>query len=104
VITEPEYLQCYWIRVLELEAFPAEIKAEIKGNEIRLLTENIRTIRLYLDQALLDLSQPVKIINNGQIVYNSLITPTTDQLLLSVMEKADPTMSFGAILNLSLPK
>lgn len=100
VVTEPEYLQCYWIRILEYEALPAEIKSSVSENEINLTTSQVKSLRIYLDEALVDLTRPVTIILNGQVVFQDYVNPSTTQLLLSAREKADPAMSYCSFVDL----
>lgn len=92
--TEPDYLQCYWIKILEYEALPAEIKSSVANNEIDLTTSQVKSLRLYLGEALVDFDQPVTIKLNGQVVFEGYVHPSTAQLLLSTKEKADPAMGY----------
>ncbi|MBC7363167.1 MAG: hypothetical protein H5U07_01325 [Candidatus Aminicenantes bacterium] len=102
VVTEPEYLQCYWVKIIEYENLPAEVQSTVKGNEIILSTNQVKSLRLYLDQALVDLSQPVTIKLNSHVVFAGYIHPSTDQLLLSTLEKADPAMAYSSFVDLKL--
>lgn len=98
--TEPDYLQCYWIKILEYEALPAEVKSSVSDNEINLTTSQVKNLRLYLDEALVDFNRPVIIKLNDQVVFEGYVQPSTSQLLLSVREKADPAMSYCSFVDL----
>jgi len=102
VVTEPDYLQCYWVRILEYENLPAEVQSSVAGNEITVTTTQVKSLRLYLDEALVDLSQPVIIKLNGQTVFEGYVHPSTAQLLLSTREKADPALAYCSFLDLKL--
>lgn len=103
ILTDPQYLQSYWIKVTEYESLPAEVEAEVKHNDINLVTRNIKALRLYLDETLIDFTQPVKIIINGRAGFQGWLEPSPDSLLLSVREKDDPAMGSCAILDLAMP-
>lgn len=103
ILTDPPYLQSYWIKVTDYESLPAEVEAEVKHNDINLVTKNIKGLRLYLDETLIDLTQPVKIIINGQTGFQGWLEPSPDSLFLSLREKDDPAMGSCAILDLAMP-
>jgi len=103
ILTDPHYLQSYWIKVTDYESLPAEVQAEVNNNDINLVTRNIKALRLYLDETLIDLTQPVNIIINGRAGFQGWLEPSPDSLLLSVREKDDPAMGSCAILDLAMP-
>jgi len=103
ILTDPQYLQSYWIKVTDYESLPAEVQAEVKHNDIKLVTRNIKALRLYLDETLIDLTQPVNITINGHAGFLGWLEPSPASLLLSVREKDDPAMGSCAILDLAMP-
>jgi hypothetical protein len=53
----------------------------VDSHTINLDTKNVRVVRLYLNEQLVDLSQPVKVVVNGTIRYNQTPTQSTSEML-----------------------
>lgn len=89
------------------EGFPvtASVEAEIKeeNNEIWLTTHEIKTLRLYLADELVDMEKPLKILVNGKSIYSGKIERNIRTILDSVKKMNDQEALFSAYIDLTIP-
>jgi hypothetical protein len=81
---------------------PARVEAEIDGNTIRVTTANVRSLRLLLNDRMVDLSRPVVVRLNGLEVFRKTVSRSWSFLL----EKArllDREMLFATEIVLEVP-
>ncbi len=68
------HTRLYWLGVDATQAKQgAKLVGEVSGQEIRLVSE-IRSVRLFLNDKLLNIDQPVRIFMNGQLVFDGIAT------------------------------
>ena len=75
---------------------PALVKAKRKGNAIEITTEEVRELRVYLDDAMVDLDKPVLITVNGRKVHDATVKRSLDFLIEDAHQRRDPSMLFSA--------
>lgn len=81
----------------------ARLDAEIVGpNRIEVRTERVKRYSLYLNEALVDFSQPVTITTNGQIGFQGLVVPRVETLLRDARQRQDRRMLFPVLLHLAV--
>ncbi|MBM4134146.1 MAG: hypothetical protein FJ245_10290 [Nitrospira sp.] len=81
----------------------ARLEAEIVGpNRIAVRTERVRRYSLYLNEALVDFSQPVTITTNGRIGFEGMVVPSVETLLRDARQRQDRRMLFPVLLHLAV--
>lgn len=81
----------------------ARLDAEIVGpNRVEVRTERVRRYSLYLNEALVDFSQPVTITTNGRIGFQGLLAPSVEALLRDARQRRDGWMLFPVLLHLAV--
>ncbi|MBN1421978.1 MAG: hypothetical protein JXP34_24610 [Planctomycetes bacterium] len=58
----------YWIRILERAGGEGFVDARIEGNEVAIAARGIRKLLLLLDEELVDVARPVRVLANGTLV------------------------------------
>ncbi|RYD76270.1 MAG: hypothetical protein EOP84_17125 [Verrucomicrobiaceae bacterium] len=97
-VTQPHF---YWLSVPKEEARAgATITAERQGQQITLDTKDTKQITVRLTDAMLDLDQPVIILQNGRQVFRSRATRTIASLWSTLAERGDPGLMFSAEVKL----
>jgi pimeloyl-ACP methyl ester carboxylesterase len=79
---------------------PAMVKAKRKGNVIEITTEEVKELRVYLDDAMVDLDKPVTIIVNGRKLHDGIVKRSLDTLIEDAHKRHDPSMLFSAAVDL----
>jgi predicted esterase len=122
------YTTSYWIEILEFselvgqisrvqkdisghlirpEGFPvtAGIDANIKDtdNEICLRVTDIKAVRLYLDDELIDMERPLRVSINGKVVYFGKVESDVRSVLDTVKKRSDRNALFSGHLDLRVP-
>lgn len=98
------HTRCYWL------ARPAdEVKAgqllvaERDGQVITLTATNVHTVTVLLNDALLNLDQPVVIRSSGQTLFSNRVTRTIARLATTLEERGDTNLAFSAAVTVTLP-
>ena len=81
---------------------PALVKARRKGNSIDLSTEEVKELRVYLDDAMLDLDKPVTITVNGRKLHDATVKRSLDVLIDEARKRHESSMLFSAFVDLKL--
>ena len=90
----------YWLGVdKSLAKERTKIVAEVVGQEIRVISE-VSPIKLYLNDLLLDLNQPVKVKLNDQQVFEGIVPRTQAAIEASLAERMDEALTATAILEI----
>ena len=88
----------YWLGVdKSLAKERTKIVAEVVGQEIRVISE-VSPIKLYLNDLLLDLNQPVKVKLNDQQVFEGIVPRTHAAIEASLADRMDQPLIATAIL------
>ena len=83
----------------------ARLTARIAGpNQIEVLTDQVRQYTLFLNEDLVDLSNPVLITTNGAPSFQGLVPSATETLLRQARLRQDVGQLFPAYLTLSVPQ
>jgi hypothetical protein len=79
------------------EFFPdAVVRAKRTGNAIAVTGEELREVRLWLSDAMVDFDKPVVVTFNGRKVHEKLVKRSVDTLIEDYRKRRDPAMTFGA--------
>jgi hypothetical protein len=81
---------------------PALVKAKRKGNAIEIATEEVLSLRVYLDDAMVDLDKPVTITVNGRKLHDGVVKRSMDVLIEEAHKRHDLGMTFTAIVDLKV--
>jgi hypothetical protein len=81
---------------------PAVVRARRKGNAIDIACEEVRELRVWLDDAMVDLDKPVAITVNGRKMHDMTVKRSIDVLIDDVRHRRDRAMTFSAFVDLKL--
>ena len=82
----------------------AKLHAEITDpNTIVVNTLRVRRYTLFLNDALVDFSQPIVVKTNGKISFEGMLTPTIQVMLQEARQRADTHVLFPAKLTIDVP-
>lgn len=89
-------------------AFPrprptGRVELERKGNTVEVLTSGVRQFTLLLSPAQFNLSQPITVRANGQVVFQGTVSRRVETLMEWALQDRDRTMLYLASLTISLP-
>ena len=82
---------------------PALVRARRKGNAIEISTEEVRELRVYLDDAMVELDKPVAIMVNGRKLHDATVKRSMDVLIDDAHRRRDPSMLYSAFVDLKVP-
>lgn len=74
-----------------------------EGNTVTIRTEHVRQFTLLLSPEQFDFNRPVRVVTNGQVTFDDLVTPDLTTLLELAAADDDRTMLFGATLTIREP-
>jgi pimeloyl-ACP methyl ester carboxylesterase len=81
---------------------PALVRAKRNGNAIEIATEEVRELRVWLDDAMADLDKPVAITVNGRKMHDGIVKRSVDVLIEEARRRRDPSMTFSAFVDLKI--
>ena len=94
--------QFYWL-ANDAPTPGQRIHAQIEDNHIKLVTADIRRLRLRLDDQLVDLDQPVTVMANGMKIFEGMVKRELRCLVETLEERGDPEMMFCSEIALYIP-
>ena len=81
---------------------PALVRAKRSGNAIEVTTEEVRELRVWLDDAMADLDKPLLITVNGRKMHDGIVKRSVDVLIEEARRRRDPSMTFTAYVDLKI--
>lgn len=94
--------QSYWLRIDDLSG-PAEVKASVKAQTIDFTATGAKKLTFFLDEALLDLSKPVKVTSKGKKVFEGKVKPSAEAVLSSWKAREDRDLLYRASVTVAVP-
>lgn len=93
----------YWLQapVDELKR-GKKVVAEIKGNEIWVNHCDYSSLTIYLNDEMVNLDKPVKVVKDGKVVYKGKVLRTEDNIRKTLNDRNDPSYTFPCILQLEM--
>ena len=89
----------YWLALPAGTAKPGlDIRANVSNNTITIDAPDIARITLRLNDRLVDLDQPVKVILNGKSAFEGKVTRQANAILKSLQQRADPQSAAVVLL------
>jgi enterochelin esterase-like enzyme len=80
----------------------AVVKAKRKANAIEITTEEVRELRVWLDDSMVDLDKPVTITVNGRKAHDGVLKRSVDTLIDEARRRHDTSMTFSAYVDLKI--
>jgi hypothetical protein len=114
------YNRAHWLVIDELGPLPGDeerrylasvtaggdagiVDARREGNTVTLLAYGVRRLRLLVSPDAFDLSQPVRVMANGETVFLGTVSPDRDVLEKWATVDEDRTMLYAAEIAIELP-
>ncbi|GEM_PF-1164286 len=96
----PTQFQFYWIALPEKKQLPfqAQVTATIKGQDVNISDANVDSLLVLLNDTLLDLDKPVRVLWNGKTVYQAIPPRTIANLWRTVQDRGDRAYAFPSQL------
>ncbi len=89
----------YWLALPDGVAKPGlTIRATAERNVITLDAPEVTRLTLRLNDRLVNLDQPLKVLFNGKTVFEGKVTRQADAILKSLQQRADPSSAATALL------
>jgi len=80
------------------------IAAVAPGNRIHLVTKHVDELTVFLDDKMVDLDKPVRIVANGEVVFQGQVKRSLEQLFDSARLHRDPRLCYAAAVRIRIPK
>jgi len=75
----------------------------VAPDRIEVATERVQRYSLFLNDHLIDISQPLTVATNGQISFKGLVTPSLETLLRQARLRQDPRQLFPVQITVAVP-
>ncbi len=83
----------------------AKVDASIVGtNRIEVKAEHVQRYSLFLNEQLIDFSQPLTVVTNGRLSFEGLVTPSVETLLRQARLRQDPARLFSVHFTIAIVK
>lgn len=100
----------HWIRLYPLSDDVAKEKAvrrvlaeNLGQNRFKIVSQNVRRLRLYLHPRMVDFTQPIEVVANGKTVFKGKVSPRMKTMLELVREFDDRGRIFHAAVEIEIP-
>ena len=93
----------YWLGVPVGEAKKgSKLIADIDGNTINIGDCDYSKVRIYLNEKMVDLSQPVKVVHDGNTLFEGTVTPSDALRKKTLYTRNDLSYSFPCMVEVKL--
>ena len=93
----------YWLGVPVKEAKKgSKLIADIDGNTINIGECDYSKVRIYLNEKMVDLSQPVKVVHDGNTLFEGTVTPSDALRKKTLYTRNDLSYSFPCMVEVKL--
>ena len=96
--------QSYWVRLEGFKDKTAEVRATVKDQAIDFTATGAGSVTFYLDEALLDLSKPVKVTSGGRTFFEGDVKPSVDVVLEAWRAREDRELLYRAKVTVDVTK
>jgi hypothetical protein len=79
------------------------VTAVCEGNAVRLEADRCDRLTLLLDDRMMDLDKPVRILRGEKTLFEGKVERTVSALVESLVEKGDPELVCSAQVEVALP-
>jgi hypothetical protein len=74
----------------------------VSPNRIELKPDNVATLRLYLNDRLVDLKKPVTVVVNKKVKFEGLVKPSVEEMLADQLYLGRGWRYYSAVIDLDL--
>lgn len=93
----------YWLEVDQREAQQGmRVDAELEGNTIQLLRCDYRKLRIYLNDEMVDLDQPVKVVYQGKVLFEGMLKRTLANMARTLAQRGDTNWIFPSVVEVTI--
>ena len=93
----------YWLGVPAGEAKKGKtLYADIDGNTITIGDSDYSSVRIYLNEKMVDLSKPVKVVHKGATLFEGKLTPSDALRKKTLYTRNDLSYSFPCVVEVQL--
>lgn len=93
----------YWLSAPQNELKRGmTVRLKCEGNVINISRCDYSNLRLWLDDAIVDLDKPVTVVVDGNTVYNGRVRRSADTMRESLKRRSDPSYSFPAYVDINV--
>jgi predicted esterase len=86
----------YWLEMTGRKGASSTIKGTVKeGNRIEIEATNLKTFRVYLDSRLVNVTQPVTIVCNGEVIFTGKASGSVKNVLNSWFDREDTELLYS---------
>ncbi len=100
---EPTTWPVYIDAQLDTAANTVNLTVEKKGDDDKRIADDDLSLRIYLNDEMLNLDRPVTVIRNGKQVFQGKVARRVNVMLKSLAERGDPSYVFPAEITLGKP-
>lgn len=109
IVLQPEPVKtynAYWLRIPRTEGLAGKITAAADrgSNTIRIDSEEVRSVTLFLNDAIVDLGKPITFVLNGREQQQRVARSLDDMLSLIARGTSDPGRVYVAQVTLDIPR
>jgi pimeloyl-ACP methyl ester carboxylesterase len=91
----------YWLSVPLNEIQKGkQIIVEYFDNTFTILKNDYKTLKIGVNDSMIDFSKPVKVIENGKVVFNKKVMRKTEDIYYSIEKRSDPSLIFSAFIKI----
>ena len=83
---------------------PGRVDLLRTGNTIQATTKGVAAFTVLLSPGKFDFNQPIKVVANGQVVFDGRVNPSVETLMKWAARDNDRTMLYAAELKIKLPR
>jgi pimeloyl-ACP methyl ester carboxylesterase len=92
----------YWLSVPLNEIQKGkQLVVEHTGNTFTILQNDYNTLKIGLNDSMIDFNKPVKVFVNSKIVFNKKVKRKMEDIYNSIEKRSDPSLIFSAFITLS---
>lgn len=94
----------YWLGVPADEAAKGKtVTAQVSGNTVEILSCDYSALTVYLNDQLVDLDKPVRVVFQGNVLYEGKLTRSPATMRETLAERGDVAYIFPASVDVKLP-
>ncbi|MDR2027232.1 MAG: alpha/beta hydrolase [Prevotellaceae bacterium] len=89
----------YWLSVSPDEMEKGkQLVVEHAGNVFTVIKNDYKTVKIGVNDAMIDFDKPVKVVVNGKTVFNKKLNRTIENIYSSIEKRNDPSLIFSAFI------
>ena len=98
---EPEQLRMIYLGEMA-KGMAQVIAAVAPGNRINITAKHIEELTVHLDDRLVDLDKPVRIVANGEVAFSGRVERSLEQLFEGARSHRDPRLCYAAAVRIRI--